>query len=48
MKIDEKKSVNLKNLVDKQEYKYYNIVGTKKKVYFDSDYTILTQMEEGE
>jgi len=25
MKIDGKKSVNLKNLIDKKEYKYYDI-----------------------
>lgn len=48
MKIDGKKSVNLKNLIDKKEYKYYDIQGTKKKVYFDNDYVVLTQMEEGD
>ena len=48
MKIDGKKSVNLKTLIDKKEYKYYDIIGVKKKVYFDNDYTILTQMEDGD
>ena len=48
MKKDEKKSINLKKLVDNNEYKHYNIMGVKKRVYFDSDYSILMETKEGE
>ena len=48
MKDDDKKSINLKNLLDNNEYKHYNIIGVKKRTYFDSDYSILTQTGEGD
>lgn len=40
MKMDGLKSVNIR-LIDKQGYKYTEIPSTKKRVYLESDYTIL-------
>lgn len=48
MKKNGEKSINLKKVLDKGIYKCYNILGVKKKIYFDSDYSILMETQEGE
>jgi len=48
MRENGEKSINLKKTLDKGIYKCYNIDGVKRRVYFDSDYSILTTTEEEE
>lgn len=47
MKADGKKSINAKTVLN-GEYKAYNIPSVKKRVYMDSDYSVLMTTEEGE
>ena len=47
MKKDNIKSVNLKK-IDEQGYKYYEIPSVKKRVFLESDYSILSSLLEGE
>ena len=47
MKNDDKKSVNIKMLEEK-EYKIIEIPGELKRTFIDSDYTILMSLEEGD
>ena len=47
LKSDGKKSVNIKYLND-DTYKIIEIPSTKKRVFLDSDYSILLNLEEGE
>jgi len=47
MKEDNVKSVNIR-LIDEEMYKYVNIPSTKKRVFMDSDYSVLMNLKEGE
>lgn len=47
LKKDDKKSVNVKMLEDKS-YNIYEIPSVKKKVFLDSDYSILADLKDGE
>lgn len=47
MKLDNKKSVNITTL-DKDNYRYIEIPSIKKKVFMDSDYSVLLQTQEGD
>ena len=47
MKQDNKKSVNIRT-IDEDGYKYYEIPSVKKRVYMDSDYSVLKDTEEGD
>lgn len=47
LKKDDKKSVNVKMLEDKS-YNIYEIPSVKKRVFLDSDYSILADLKEGE
>lgn len=44
---DGKKSFNVTK-VDKETYPFYDIPSKKKRVYMDSDYTVLSKLEDGE
>lgn len=47
MKADKKKSFNIKDL-DNDKYRIINIPSKKKRVFMDSDYSVLTHLREGE
>ena len=47
LKKDDKKSVNVKMLEDKS-YNIYEISSVKKRVFLDSDYSILADLKDGE
>ena len=47
LKADGKKSVNIK-MVGKDEYRIITIPSVKKRVFLDSDYSVLTQLKEGD
>lgn len=47
MKADGKKSVNIKMLED-QQYKIIDIPSKKKRVFLDSDYSVLLNLEDGD
>lgn len=47
LKKDEKKSVNVK-MLDDQSYNIIEIPSVKKRVFLDSDYTVLANLKEGE
>lgn len=46
---DGKKSIHfVKDLAENSKYKIYKIPSVKKRVFLDSDYTVLTTLQEGE
>lgn len=46
---DGKKSIHfIKDLSENSKYKIYKIPSVKKRVFLDSDYTVLTTLQEGE
>ena len=47
MKEDEKKSVNIKT-IGKDGYRFFEIPSVKKRVFMDSDYSILETLEDGD
>lgn len=47
MKVDNVKSINLRK-IDEQGYKYYEIPSVKKRVFLESDYSILNNLSDGE
>lgn len=47
MKADNKKSFNIKDL-DNKEYRIIKIPSVKKRVFMDSDYSVLFNLEEGD
>ena len=47
LKKDEKKSVNVK-MLDDQSYNIIEIPSVKKRVFLDSDYTVLANLKDGE
>ena len=47
LKEDGKKSVNINN-IEKEGYKILNIPSVKKRVFLDSDYSVLEQLKDGE
>ena len=47
LKADGKKSVNI-NTIEKDGYRIINIPSTKKRVFLDSDYSILMSLEDGD
>jgi len=47
MKEDGKKSINIK-MLDEKLYNIYEIPSVKKRIFLDSDYSILTTLKEGE
>ena len=47
MKEDGKKSVNIRT-IDKEGYRFIEIPSVKKRVFMDSDYSILTTLEDGD
>ena len=47
LKADGKKSVNIK-MVGKDDYRIIEIPSVKKRVFMDSDYSVLMQLEEGD
>lgn len=47
MKADGKKSFNIKDL-DSDKYRIIKIPSIKRRVYMDSDYSVLTSLEEGD
>ena len=46
MKQDGKKSVNIRT-IDAEEYEYITIPSVKKRVFLDSDYSVLLDLPEG-
>lgn len=46
MKKDNKKSINIKK--DLEEYRIFEIPSVKKRVFLDSDYTVLSKLEDGD
>ena len=47
MKADGKKSVNIRT-INKDGYRFFEIPSVKKRVFMDSDYSILESMEDGD
>lgn len=47
LKSDGKKSINI-NTIEKDGYKIVNIPSVKKRVFLDSDYSVLLNLEDGE
>lgn len=48
MKDNGLKSVNIRKIDDEEIYKYVEIPSIKRRVFFDSDYTVLQKLDEGD